>query len=261
MPTDKMIMEKVGPIGWMTFNNPARHNAVSLEMWEGAQEILTDFAKDDSIRVVVITGAGGKAFVSGADISKFEDERASKDAVDHYNAVTAETFKALENLEKPTIAMVDGYCIGGGLAVAIGCDLRICSPKSQFGIPAARLGLGYGFDGIRRLVNVVGSSFAKEIVFTAARFKADWALNAGLVNRIVDGDLKADVVALAETIAGNAPLTVKSMKGNIEEAMKDPDVRDLDKCRALSKACFDSEDYIEGRRAFMEKREPVFTGR
>ncbi len=262
MTSDKMLKDKTGAIGWMTFNNPERHNAVSLEMWEAAEAILSDFADDDGVRVIVISGSGGKAFVSGADISKFESERASKEAVAHYTATTAKAFAQLDNSHKPTIAMIDGYCLGGGLALAVSCDLRICSSKSQFGIPAARLGLGYAFDGLRRLVGVVGPAFAKEIMFTADRFDASQATTMGLVNRVVPaGDLKGSVTELAETIAGNAPLTVTATKRIIGEIQKDAGERDLEMCRRLVQTCYDSQDYIEGRSAFMEKRKPNFTGR
>lgn len=262
MPSDKMLKEKTGAIGWMTFNNPERHNAVSLEMWEAAASILADFADDDDIRVIVVTGAGGKAFVSGADISKFESERASKEAVAHYNSVSSAAFTHLEKSHKPTIAMINGFCIGGGLAVAVSCDIRICSEKSQFGIPAARLGLGYAFDGLRRLVGIVGPAFAKEIMFSADRFDSGRAVATGLVNRVVaEDDLKTTVSELAETIAGNAPLTVAAAKRIIGEIQKDAGDRDMEMCRNVVQACFDSEDYVEGRTAFMEKRKPNFQGR
>ena len=262
MTTEKMLKEKTGTIGWMTFNNPERHNAVSLEMWEAAASILGEFADDGDVRVIVVTGAGGKAFVSGADISKFESERASKDAVAHYNTVSGAAMTTLAQSHKPTIAMINGFCIGGGLAVAISCDIRICSEKSQFGIPAARLGLGYAFDGLRKLVGIVGPAFAKEIMFSADRFDSGRALAAGLVNRVVaEDDLSGTVAKLAETIAGNAPLTVTAAKRIIGETQKDEGDRDMEMCRSVVQACFDSEDYVEGRTAFMEKRKPNFVGR
>jgi enoyl-CoA hydratase/carnithine racemase len=262
MASDKMLSRVSGAIGWMTFNNRARHNAVSLDMWAAAEVILRDFAADDAVRVVVLSGAGGKSFVSGADISKFEEERSNADAVAQYNKVTAGVFNQLATLHKPTIAMIGGYCLGGGLGVAVACDLRICSDTSQFGLPAARLGLGYSFDGLRRLVAAVGEAFAKEIVFTAERFDASRAAAMGLVNQVVPStQLEAAVTAIAETIAANAPLTVTAMKRTIGEIAKDPDHRDIEMCREVAQACFDSEDYIEGRRAFMEKRKPVFVGR
>jgi len=262
MPTDKMISRKDGTIGWMIFNNPERHNAVSLEMWQAAADILEDFERDPEIRVVILTGAGGRAFVSGADISKFESERASQEAVEAYNRGTERAHRALEGLSKPTLAMIRGYCIGGGLALAVSCDLRICTEASRFAIPAAKLGLGYKLAGIQKLMSLVGPSFTKEIFFTARQFSAAEAASMGLVNRVVaDGELESKVNEYAETIAGNAPLTVASIKRLAGEALKDPADRDLAMCDRIVAECFASQDYIEGRRAFMEKRKPAFVGR
>src|ERR1700720_3860323 len=185
MITNKMLMTKDGAIGRMVFNNPARHNAVSLEMWEGAETIIDNFARDPAIRVVVLSGAGGKAFVSGADISKFESERATEAAVKHYNKTSDRMSTTLAGMQKPTIAMIQGWCIGGGVSVATTCDLRVCSEDSKFGVPAAKLGLGYGIKGIRRLADLVGPSMTKEIFFTARHYTAQEALRMGLVNRVV----------------------------------------------------------------------------
>lgn len=260
--TDKMLARKADGIGWMTFNNPERHNAVSMEMWQAAERILTDFAADPAVRVVVITGAGGKAFVSGADISKFESERASEEAVNAYQAQTAKVYDLLSDCPKPTIAMIQGHCIGGGTALAVCCDMRICGETASFGVPAAKLGLGYPLSGIRRLVDLVGPSFAKEIFFTAKRWGAEDARIMGLVNRVVPNEkLEAFVTDYAQTIAGNAPLTVGSVKVIVGEALKDRGAANEELCDRLVKACFASEDYIEGRRAFMEKRPPQFKGR
>lgn len=260
--TDRMLREKRDGIGIMTFNNPERHNAVSMEMWVAAEKILADFAADDAVRVVVITGAGGKAFVSGADISKFESERASADAVAAYGAQTAKVYDGLYKFAKPTIAMVRGHCIGGGTALAVACDLRIANDGATFGIPAAKLGLGYGMSGIEKLTALVGPAFAKEMFFTARRFTSAEALAMGLVNRVVPTEaLENSVMELAGTIAGNAPLTVNSTKFIINESVKANAERDLAKCDAMVAACFASEDYVEGRRAFLEKRPPQFKGR
>ena len=259
--TDKMLSRKEGGVGYLIFNNPERHNAVSLEMWEAASAILEDFAADKAVRVVVLTGAGGKAFVSGADISKFESERASKEAVDRYNVVVDKANTAVYEFPKPTIAMIRGYCIGGGVGLALCCDLRICSDNSKFGVPAAKLGLGYGFKGIKKLVDVVGPSFAKEIFFTARQFTAAEALAMGLVNRVLpEAELEKYVQDYAATISGNAPLTVNSVKYIVGEAVKPESERNLKKCDELVAQCFASKDYIEGRQAFMEKRKPAFTG-
>ncbi len=259
--TDKMLSRKDGSVGYVIFNNPERHNAVSLEMWARTAEILEGFAHDDEVRVVVITGAGGKSFVSGADISKFESERASLEATKHYNATVAKANESIYEFGKPTIAMIRGYCIGGGLGLAVCCDLRICSDNSKFGIPAAKLGLGYSYPGVKRLSDLVGPSFAKEIFFTARQFDAEEARVMGLVNRVVpQAELETYVKTYAETVAGNAPLTVKAAKFIANETVRDESKRNLARCAELVEACFRSNDYTEGRKAFMEKRKPAFTG-
>jgi enoyl-CoA hydratase len=259
--TDKMLSRKEGSVGYVIFNNPERHNAVSLEMWARTAEILEGFRNDDEVRVVVITGAGGKSFVSGADISRFESERATLDATKIYNAKVAAANQSIYEFPKPTIAMIKGYCIGGGLGLAVCCDLRICSENSKFGIPAAKLGLGYAYPGVKRLVNIVGPSFTKEIFYTARQFDAEEARMMGLVNRVVPADeLESYVRGYADTIASNAPLTVKTEKFVINETMRDESQRNLARCAELVEACFASADYTEGRRAFMEKRKPVFQG-
>src|SRR5690242_15138045 len=246
--TDKMLSRKEGGVGYLIFNNPERHNAVSLEMWEAASGFLADFAADKSIRVVVLTGAGGKAFVSGADISKFESERSSKEAIDRYNVAVDKANTAVYEFPKPTIAMIRGYCIGGGVGLALCCDMRICTDNSKFGVPAGKLGLGYGFKGVKKLVDVVGPSFAKEIFYTARHFTAAEAQGMGLVNRVVpDGELEAFVQNYADTISGNAPLTIDSVKYIVGQVLVDESKRDLQKCADLVSACFASRDYTEGR--------------
>jgi len=259
--TDKMIARKEGRVGYLIFNNPERHNAVSLEMWAAAAEILQNFRKDKRVRVVVVTGAGEKAFISGADISRFGDERSSEKAIARYNATVEKAYGAMEQFPKPTIAMIRGFCMGGGLGFALGCDIRICSDNSRFALPAAKLGLGYAFSGIKRFVDTVGPSFTKEIFFTARQFEAAEAVAMGLVNRVLPGaQLEAYVKDYAETIAGNAPLTVDGTKFIVGEALKDPSKRDLKACSKIIEKCFKSKDYQEGRAAFMEKRKPEFTG-
>jgi len=260
--SDKMLARKDGQVGYVIFNNPERHNAVSLDMWARTAEILDQFARDDEVRVVVITGAGGKSFVSGADISKFESERGSLEATKVYNATVAKANQSIYEFAKPTIAMIRGYCIGGGLGLAVCCDLRICSDNSKFGIPAAKLGLGYAFPGVKRLSDLVGPSFAKEIFFTARQFDAEEARVMGLVNRVVpQAELEAYVKSYADTIAANAPLTVTAAKFIANETVRDESKRNLAHATELVEQCFKSSDYIEGRRAFMEKRKPAFTGK
>ncbi len=260
--TDKMLSRKEGGVGYLTFNNPERHNAVSLEMWEAASHYLEDFRKDSAVRVVVLTGAGGKAFVSGADISKFAAERSTKEGIDRYNVAVDAANTAVFEFPKPTIAMIRGYCIGGGVGLALCCDMRICSDNSKFGVPAAKLGLGYGYKGIKKLVDVVGPSYAKEIFFTARQFTAAEAHGMGLVNRVVpEAELESYVQNYAETISSNAPLTIDSVKYIVGQVLADESKRDLQKCADLVSGCFASRDYTEGRTAFMEKRKPQFTGR
>lgn len=259
--TEKMLSKKEGRVGYLIFNNPERHNAVSFDMWEKASKILDGFAKDDSVGVVVLTGAGGKAFVSGADISKFEDERATREAISRYNAAVETIYAGIYEFPKPTIAMIRGYCIGGGLGLAVSCDIRIASDNARFALPAAKLGLGYDLPGIKRFVDALGPSFTKEIFFTARQFDAAEAREMGLVNRVLpDGEVESYVKEYSDTIAMNAPLTVKSVKFIVGEALKDDSKRDRASCSELVKRCFESMDYVEGRKAFMEKRKPAFTG-
>lgn len=262
LKTDKMLAHKEQHVGRIIFNNPARHNAVSLEMWQGLADAAQAFAADPEIRVVIVQGAGDKAFVSGADISEFEGQRDSAEATHHYDAVAAKGMQALKRLNKPTLALIQGFCIGGGLAVALNCDIRIASEASKFSVPAAKLGLGYEFEGVRKLVDVVGPSFAQEIFFTARQFTAPEALAMGLINRMVPvAELHDYVQNYADMIAGNAPLTVASIKTIVGEIVKDDALRDVGLCDRLVAACFDSEDFREGRTAFMAKRKPQFKGR
>ncbi len=250
-----------GRVGWLIFDNPKKHNAMSLAMWSEAAKLLKEFSADRSIRTVVLTGAGSKAFVSGADISKFESERAGREAVAHYNAVTEEVYAAVYEFPKPTIALIHGYCIGGGLGLAVSCDIRIASENARFALPAAKLGLGYDFAGIKRFVDLLGPSFTKEVFFTARQFDAAEAQAMGLVNRVLPDHTVEDFVRdYAQMIADNAPLTVDAVKFTAGEALKPAAKRDLERCIRLVDQCFESADYREGRKAFMEKRKPVFNG-
>ena len=260
--TDKMLSRKEGGVGYVTFNNPEKLNAVSLDMWEATKRILDDFVADNDIRVVVLTGAGGKAFVSGADISRFESERANLEGARAYGAKSEAAYTSIYEFPKPTIAMIRGYCIGGGLGLATCCDLRICTDNSRFAVPAAKLGIGYGYNGLKRLVDIVGPAFAKEIFYTARQFDAQEAAVMGLVNRVVpQAELETYVKSITDMICANAPLTIKAAKFAIGEILKDESKRDVARVDKMVEACFGSNDYVEGRTAFMEKRKPAFTGK
>jgi enoyl-CoA hydratase len=262
LSTDRMNALKDGGIGWITFNNPARRNAISIEMRIALIEILTEFQRDEAVRVVVMKGAGDKAFVAGSDISEFKDRRATPEQAEEYRLASENLDRAYEKLEKPLIAMIQGACLGAGLGTALKADLRVSAADAQFGIPAGRLGLVYNYPGLKRVVEIVGPARAMEMVFTARRYSADEALQMGLVHEIaLHANLEARVRELAATIARNAPLSVRGGKLMIKEMMKDPAERNLDLCASLVKEAFASEDYREGRTAFMEKREPQFKGR
>ena len=260
--TDKVLAEVRDSVGWVTINNPERRNAISLDMWEAFGEAFTAFAADDRVRCIVMHGAGGKAFASGADISQFEKHRSSAEAAEEYAKVSRSNRDVMLGLEKPLIAMVRGFCMGGGLGIAMTADLRIASDDSVFGIPAGRLGIAYDFLNLRNLVNLVGPSKAKEILLTARRFSADEAAAMGLINTVVPADaLEAEVAKVTKAIADNAPLSLKASKLTINQVVMDAGARDQALIDQLGRDCFDSEDYREGRTAFMEKREPQFKGR
>jgi enoyl-CoA hydratase/carnithine racemase len=250
---------KDGAIGWMIFNNPARRNAVSVGMWQAVPGVLEDFAADPAIRVVVLAGAGDKAFVSGADISQFESQRSTPEAVQRYEEIGDAAQSKLQNFDKPTIAMIRGYCIGGGVNIASACDLRIAAEDARFSIPAARMGLGYRASSMKKLVDIVGAAYAREIMITARQFSAAEAKEMGLVHRVASvPELEKLTREYCEAIAANAPLTMRAAKRIIREVVKSD--FDASLCNAWVKECFDSADYKEGRTAFMEKRKPVFKG-
>jgi enoyl-CoA hydratase len=262
LATDKMIAEKTDGIGWMTFNNPARRNAIGFAMREAILEILADFESDPDVRVIVMKGAGDKAFVSGSDISEFAERRATPEQREIYDELSARVGAAYHNIEKPLIAMIRGFCLGGGLGTAMQADLRIASDDSQFGIPAAKLSIGYPYHNMKKIIDVVGPAKTKEIMFTGRRFSTAEALAMGLVNQVVPVEaLEKMVHDLAATIAGNAPLTIRASKTIVNEAMKSPEDRDLALCQEQVDACMNSSDFAEGRTAFMEKRKPEFMGK
>lgn len=262
LSTEKIIAEREDHIGWLKFNNPERRNAISLDMWQAMPDVLENFEADPDIRVIVVTGAGNKAFAAGADISEFEDTRSSAESVAFYAQQGDKAFQKLVTTTKPTLAMIHGFCVGGGVAVALSCDIRLASEEAKFSIPAAKLGLGYGQKNLTKLIDVIGPAFTKEILFTARLFSAGEALAMGLVNRVLPDNVLADYVrSYCQAIADNAPLTLSATKKIIAEITNPDKAIDHALCDRLVQECFDSEDYAEGRRAFMEKRKPVFQGR
>ena len=243
----------------LVFNNPARHNAMSLGMWKSLLSHMTELASDDVIRLVVLSGAGSKAFVSGADISEFDEQRASSRAAADYNAIAEAAEYAVDSFPKPTIAKIRGYCLGGGLGIALSCDIRICSDDASFSIPAGKLGLGYSYKSVVRLIRLVGQAKASELFYTGTRFSADDALQLGLVNHVVPAsELDETVDKLTTTITGNAPKTLAAFKACTNRWNSQNEAGSTAEIDALVDSCYVSEDYAEGRLAFSEKRPPLF---
>lgn len=244
------------------FDNPARRNAVSLEMWQAIAPLLADFGADPEVRVVVLAGAGERAFVSGADISQFEAQRSNPDAVQRYEEIAEDAQQRLQDFDKPTVAMIRGYCLGAGVNIANVCDLRIAADDARIGIPAARVGLGYRASSTKNLVDVVGAANARELLLTGRQVEAAEAKAIGLVHHVVPAaELEVFTRRTCETLAENAPLTLRTAKRIIRELTRAPEDFDAARARAWVKECFDSADYAEGRRAFMDKRKPLFTGK
>jgi len=244
------------------FNNPARHNALSVDMWEAVPALLSQAESDDRVRLVVFSGAGEKSFVSGADISQFEDMRAAQEAVTRYEHMAEHALMSILNFSKPTLSCIRGYCIGGGVNVAISCDIRIASTDSVFSIPAARLGLGYRYSAMKNLVDLIGPGAAKDLFFTARKIDASEARSLGLISRVCEPEqLPALLAEYTSAMAVNAPLTIRAAKAITAEILKPSPELDRALCQQLIRGCFDSADYAEGRKAFMEKRKPVFIGK
>ena len=257
----KILTKRAGPVGEILLNNPARHNAISLEMWEMLADALADAADDGSVRVLVLGAAGGKAFAGGADIATLGAEAGDVAAACDYNKIASETAERLYNFPKPTIAKINGTCVGVGVNLAVCCDMRIAATDATFCIPAAKLGLGYGFAGVKRLAEVVGLPTVMELFFTARRMSPQEALRMGLVNRVVAANEIDEAVAeTARVICENAPLTISGIKAIAREIVKPAAARDLAKLERFVEACFASHDFEEGRRACVEKRKPDFSG-
>ena len=257
----KLLAGTVDQVGYLVINNPARHNAIGLDMWQAAADALITMRDHSDTRVLVVRGAGGKAFASGADISKFEQERSTPEAIEHYHQTSARFYTALSSFPKPTIADIRGFCIGGGMALAVSCDIRLCTEQSRFGVPAAKLGLGYGYAGIDRLCRIVSTSSAQEIFYTARQFSAQEAYEMGLVNRVLSASIiDAYLQDYLQRICENAPMTIAAVKAVTLAINQDESKRDHQMLDQMVADCFESKDYIEGRRAFMEKRKPEFKG-
>lgn len=258
----RIHVEKEGALGWLIFDHPERRNAVSGEMWSAIPDAIAELAGDDAIRVVLMRGAGEQAFVSGADISEFEKSRTGEQAVASYDLDSARATAALLGLDKPLIAMIHGFCVGGGVAISLTADFRYAADDARFAVPAARLGLGYQTGGLQMLRDLVGPAAAKEIFFTAQRYSAAEALDLGLVNGVFPkAGLEAAVRERAAAIAENAPLTIRSVKLQLRELARSSGERDHEAMQASIRECFESDDYKEGVRAFLEKRRPRFQGR
>jgi enoyl-CoA hydratase len=257
----EVLARREGAVGWIVFSNPAKHNAMSEEMWRALPGAIAQLESDQAVRVIVLRGEGDKAFVSGADISQFESLGASPGAQTGYNDAIEEAYLAPTRCTKPVVAAIRGICMGGGLGLAAACDLRFASDDAAFRMPAARLGLGYNFVGMRRFLDIIGAANTADVFFSARTFGADEALRMGFANGVFPAaefeQRIADYVAL---VADNAPLTVAAAKRTLGEILKDAQSRDLAAVEALVSACFASDDYREGRAAFMEKRKPVFKG-
>ena len=260
--TNKLLAHVADGVGWITFNQPERHNAMALEMWQALGDVMEAFDRDDNVRAVVLTGAGGKAFVSGADISEFEAQRANEAQRQQYGQVSGRGYGALARCRKPVIAMIRGYCLGGGLVIALAADLRFATAGSKFGVPAAKLGLGYDYSGVAALARLVGPARSADMLYSARHLTADEALQCGLIEFVKDdAQLESSVREYVGTIAGNAPLTIRAVKASLRAYARYTQRDDIADIEQLIAQCYDSEDYREGRRAFMDKRRPEFKGR
>lgn len=257
----ELIVHRDGPIGRVVFSNPDKYNALTQQMWAGLPDALEELDADSAIRLIVLEGAGDKAFVSGADISQFESGRTDPAVQARYNSAVEAAYLAPVRCSKPVVAKIRGICMGGGLGLAAACDLRFCTADARFRMPAGRLGLGYNVVGVRRFLSVFGLQNTLDIFFSARIFDAAEALRMGFVSRVeTAASFDGSVDAWCESVASNAPLTLRALKRTATELIRDPGDRDLASVEAAIAACFASDDYREGASAFMQKRAPVFRG-
>ena len=257
-----LLVEKRGAVGWLVFNQPAKKNAINDAMWRGIPDAMARYDADAEVRCIAFRGTGTEAFAAGADISEFEKKRSDRGAVTEYDDLLDRVLHSIQGSPKPTLAMIYGFCLGGGVEIALACDLRYCGASAQFGIPAAKLGLAYNIEGHKRLMETVGHARAREIMFLGRRYNADEAFSMGLVHRVLpDAELEAYVDDVINTLCENAPLSIANTKTVLEEFVKSSGSADPARMRAAIERCAKSADYIEGRRAFMEKRKPRFTGK
>lgn len=260
--TRRVLVAKDGPLGWLRIDNPARLNAMSFSMWGELRAGVETLQADGDVRVIIVAGNDGRAFCAGGDISEFDSLRSGADSKNSYDLAGTAAMNALREVDKPTIALIQGYCLGGGLGLALQCDLRFATETAKLGIPAAKRGIAYDFKGVKQLVDLIGPANAKDVLYTARQIEGRAACAMGLVNEAMpEQDIETFVRAVATKIAQNAPLSVRASKIMVDMATLDPADRDLERCAAAEATCLESEDYKEATRAFMEKRRANFTGR
>ena len=262
MSAGRLLVDRRGEVGWIVIDQPAKRNAISGAMWRGIAPAMAQFDADPEVRCVAFRGAGTEAFASGADISEFEEIRAQKSSVAEYDGLLDQVLHSIQDSRKPSVAMIYGFCMGGGLEVALACDLRYCGRSAQFGIPAAKLGLAYNVEGHKRLIETVGHARAREIMFLGLRYHAEEGFAMGLVNQVFhDAELESEVGRIIQQLCENAPLSIANSKTIIEEYVKASGAPNEASMTAAIERCAKSGDYQEGRRAFMEKRKPDFKGK